>query len=369
MEAPGSTPPARRAEGKDYLQGGQIASSFAGQYFQPGLSQSDVSSQPYRTPHQRASLPNEYFTPPPSAPTIPTLSRLNIPNLQGQQLEALYTEKCYLSNSLHEESTKGAELRKKISQLEASLSQNGPPPAQRKIKKQVGWLKHRYNETKKQESVIAARLHQLSIDISSEEGLKQIQMAKLQLQLQHAQFINASHQSTQDSMEQHVQLNPTSPIFQPRLSQSALPPTPLQSPVEWSPSLRMRQFEFGPSLHQKSLESHSSPIPEEDDYDAEISPTTPFFPSEQMLGSDLLEPTEKLGEKPRPLSFDNQKLDILSTNNSRHSIEIAKRYSVPTIPGLSKIWEFTREEEQAEGIDEADPPAYRIPRSRMNSVV
>ncbi|KAF4637730.1 hypothetical protein G7Y89_g364 [Cudoniella acicularis] len=359
MDTPNQRPPGR-GEGSDYLQGGQIANSFSRQYFQPRLPKLNIPELTQQATYSRALLPNLYQPPPPLMEPPPL--HLKIPNLYGQHLEGLYTERSYLVNFLQQESSKAAKLLRRIAQSEESLAQDASSPAQRKIKKQIGWIRHRFTETKRQETAIAARLRQLEIDINSAERWNQVQRERFQQE----QFINTSINQLPQSM-QRMQLNPTSPLFQPRESLSAPSSFSASTPTV---QLRqtMRQYQFGASERQKSIESHQSrpsPVPEEDsDYDAEISPTTPNFLIPRILAAEVM---SKPPAGPRPASFDNATLDILSTNNSRGSIEVAKRHSLPTIPGLSKIWEYTKEEE-AEADAEEDVNPYKNPRSRVNSV-
>jgi len=263
---------------------------------------------------------------------------LNTPMSQARLLENLFTERAYLLNSLQQESFKAIDLLRRIPSAQANLNPEGASNVQRKVRKQLGWLKHRLEEINRQEKAILARLGQLTYEIQSIDRWSQVEIER-----QHQQQLLNTHIPTYRDL-QPISLCPTSPEFQP---QEQHPFPPQWSHIEWPQQLHPTGYEELSS--QVPLEEYPSELPAKsrDDEDL-VSPMDTELPDTRVVvaTASIKRPTFVT----RSSSLNSADLDVLSTNKNLHVPEPVKRHSIPTIPGHSKIWQPTVEEIKEAGM-------------------
>lgn len=88
------------------------------------------------------------------------------------ELQAEYT---YLLNTLSVENHKATILLLRIPALEHFLLGDGAASLKRKTRKQLGWLKHRFEEASRQERIILLRLGQLTWELQQMERLRNLE--------------------------------------------------------------------------------------------------------------------------------------------------------------------------------------------------
>lgn len=261
--------------------------------------------------------------------TEPWLSALYHTYVPGPCLENLAAERSYLHNSLQQENIKATELLRRISTLEASMSLDGAPNLQRKIRKQLGWLKYRLEETNRQEMAILARLGQITYEIQAIERWSQVEQERM-YQQQPFEYPLPNFQNLQP-----VGMNATS-----EFQQQEFPFPPQWSYGDW-PQQPHEEYPQ-PLSHWNPHESPPEHLPVNNEKDESISP-------KDMVHSDgstvIVKPNERPHLTHRSSSMNNADLDALSTSPSPRSPKpTIKRHSIPTIPGVSKIWALTKEE-------------------------
>jgi hypothetical protein len=257
---------------------------------------------------------------------------------QAGSLENLITERSYLLNSLQQENAKATDLLRRISTLEADLAPDGEPKEQRKIRKQLGWLKHRLGETNRQEKAIMARLGQLTYEIQSIERWSQVEQERLNQQ----HFLDTPLPPFQGL--QPMGMNAVAQVFQ----QQEFPFPPQWSYVQWpqQPGQAHEQPSF-----QWDAQEHPPEVPAESFVDDEDQ-VSPSDTKDRSKDAVVSKPTKKPSKPPlthRPSSMNSADLDVLSTGTPPHPKPVIKRQSIPTIPGHSTIWAPTKEEREAEG--------------------
>jgi hypothetical protein len=261
------------------------------------------------------------------------------PNNLGNSVRspgALHAERSYLLYSLEHENLKAVALLRQIPPLEEQHAQ--AHYGARKIKKQIGWLRSRLEETTRQEETILARLGQLTHEIQNRERWSQIENERREWQCR-----------TIMGMSQGIgglQFNAATPEFQPQA------PCPSWSPMHWS--AEQQQFSYGqlnwPGITQ-ALE-----------FDWREIPPTPFpiRSSESQGCSEDVAPGDTKGAngellRPllhhRPASFNDAKLAVLETSTKYlfppASMLTLKRHSLPSLPGC-QIWALTPKEQGLE---------------------
>lgn len=278
---------------------------------------------------------SSYFPLQPLPTQHPVLLSPNTPMSQARHLETLFTERSYLLNALQQQNFKATDLLRRIPSTQENLDPKGLPRVQRKVRKQLGWLKHRLDETNRQERAILTRLGQLTDEIQSIERWSQVENER-QLQSFGNPFPGCQGVET-------AVLSPMSPDFQPQ--EWKLTP-PQWTPVEWP------QPQFPVGFGDPSLQIASEEYPSE-------------LPSKGRNEEDSISPKDtevfKVGEvvatisKRRPpfvtrsSSLNSATLDVLSTSSTLSSPEPVKRRSIPTLPGHS-IWAPTVEESKEAGM-------------------
>jgi len=186
---------------------------------------------------------------------------LATPMSQARSLENLITERSYLFNSLQRENAKATDLLGRILTLEAGIDLEGVPKLQRKMRKQLGWLKHRLGETDQQAKAILARLGQLTYEIQSIDRWTQVEQERLNEQ----QFLYAPLQTLQGL--EPAGMNTVAPVFQ----QEEFPLPPQWSCVQWLQPIG--QVYTQPSFPRDSQE-HPFEL-EANDYDADDEDQVP----------------------------------------------------------------------------------------------
>jgi hypothetical protein len=218
----------------------------------------------------------------------------------------------------------------------------------RKVKKRLGWLRRRLDETSRQEKNILARLGQLTFEIQTRERWTQIEYEQRQREVEYQQQC-FNYQQAFYGLQQ-MQLNPATPNFQP---QGYLPCTPWSS-GQWQ-QWQYRDGQegsggnYGPQVQIPS--THPSEIATENATSEQISPkdttyetTGPPTKADELCRPSLIHRSSSLNDTTQPL-------DALSTNTAPALLAIPKRLSLPSLPvdikpGLPNIWAPTPEEKE-----------------------
>lgn len=257
------------------------------------------------------------------------------PMSQARSLENLITERSYLLNSLQQENSKATDLLRRIPSLEASLTPDGEPKEQRKMRKHLGWLKHRLGESNRQEKAILARLGQLTYEIQSIERWSQVEQERLYLL--HQQQLLTNPPLPTPGLEP-VGMNAIAPVFQ----QEGFPFPPQWSYVQWPQ--QPGQAHARPSF-QWDPHEHPSEIPPRSPNDDEDQ-VSPGDTSDRTQEKVLVKATRKPPLTHRSSSMNSAELDSLSTSTTPRPRPVTQRHSIPTIPGHSTIWAPTKEERE-----------------------
>jgi hypothetical protein len=276
---------------------------------------------------------------------------VRIPQLLLRSFDELHTEHSYLLDCLQTENHKATELLRTIPQLEERLIHNDESFCRRrKVKKRLGWLRRRLNETSHQEKKILARLGQLTFEIQIRERWTQIEFEQRQREVEYQQQC-FNYQQAFYGMQQ-IQLNPATPNFQP---QGYLPYTP------WS-SAQWQQWQYRDG-QEGSGGNYGSQVQIPSSYPSDTA--TENATSEQISPKDTTyettEPPTKADKLCRPslihrsssLNDTTQPLDALSMNTGPALFAIPKRLSLPCLPvnikpGFPNIWAPSPEEKEFE---------------------
>ncbi|RDL30480.1 uncharacterized protein BP5553_10358 [Venustampulla echinocandica] len=287
--------------------------------------QSPPAAGPSRVSYPPLPIPNPgYFTP---QPTSAHHDQQEAPVVPPRRMQERHAERAYILNSLRRENSKATVLLERISALEGGLHRKAPY-AERKANKQLGWLKHRLNETNQQENAMLTRLGQLTSDIQSMEAWLQNENERLQ----QNKVPDTPFQMCNNM--QQLNLDPTSPEFRPRGYQMQW------DSVQW-PS-KESQSEYR-SDYQVNAQGKAA-VPQGGLNMNNICPTGQCL-DDGMTQSDLV---PVLLTTPRSSSLDSAMLDASFTSPSPMELAVAKRNSLPAIPGLSMIWALTDKEKGEE---------------------
>ncbi|KAG9227963.1 hypothetical protein BJ875DRAFT_530871 [Amylocarpus encephaloides] len=239
---------------------------------------------------------------------------------ETRSIKDLRFERLYLLNSLRHENEKATNLLTRILPLEGVLAQDGISQVRRRMRKQLGWLRHRLNETNRQQQAVMIRLNQLNDEISVVERSYKAEFERCQYQLLHENAMAAMRL---------LHLDPTTPSFQP---QGYIFPRIESLNVKGRPS-KSRVLKGASTAACENVSPHTKTI--EDPAD-ELSPIRGEF--ENCLFSR------------RPSSFDSTAFEALF--NEFRPEPVMRRQSLPYIPGLSDIWTSTKKEEEEEEEEE-----------------
>ena len=256
-----------------------------------------------------------------------------------QSFDELHSERSYLISCLQAEDHKAAELLRMIAPLEERLAQQHEYFIQRrKIKKRLGWLRHRFDETRRQEKRILARLGQLSFEMQTRERWTQIDFERRQREVEQQQ----SYFNYQPEIYrvQQMSLGQESSNLTLQGYQASMPlDQSQQCPFPDTP-------QFG-GFYWPAPKAQNSPM-----QIAELVETSPV--SEEILPKDtsaddtpvLLRPN--LGHRSSSLNDTSERLEVLSTNSVLTAVPRVKRLSLPTLPVLGSwnIWAATVVEEK-----------------------
>lgn len=251
----------------------------------PGTQQEALGlyQQPWRRPRQNSHLTNLY----------------------PRSFHDLHAERSYLLATLQHENDKALEILRKVPTLEQGLAQAVTESTvfRRKVKKQIGWLKHRLRETTNQEQRMLARLGQLSHEIQSRERIVSVENELMFLR----NGIGGS------------QVDVRFPQFHPQ----TCPVSYHQHfPMAWAPMQQQQEgnaavhWQLGPEVPMRPIETTSyQPTNEEDSLnDAQ----------ENDSNSQLAESRSA----PRSASLNDADLRILETTT---------RFSYPFSPGCRRL--------------------------------
>lgn len=122
-----------------------------------------------------------------------------------QPYPELLAEHTYLLNTLNIENHKATNLLRRIPALEHFLLGDGAPSQKRKTRKQLGWLKHRFEEASRQERTILQRLGQFTWELQQMERLRLLEEQRRIIQL---------------TSRNETKFNPAVPEFCPQLDHS-----------------------------------------------------------------------------------------------------------------------------------------------------
>jgi hypothetical protein len=243
-----------------------------------------------------------------------------IDEFNPRYIEDLRTERTYLLNLLRVENEKATELLSRIPFLEWGVVDNTVPPLRRKMRKQLGWVRHRLRETTQQEQAIMIRLGQLMGEIQWAENCR----AHSETECHHYQQL---YDAAVHSM-QSFQLNPTTPIFQAEgyyfpVTSGTLPNNTnnLGIRTNGQDTLQLTAHRGVASyLRTSTLEGNEEKL---------------------MEYGIACEPTRTACARPE-LSQRSSSLSIVGslfdTGQERQYAEGQRRYSLPILPGVSQIW-------------------------------
>jgi hypothetical protein len=257
------------------------------------------------TPINRPDGPpggESYFTIQPLQQPMPY--SLNTPMSQARFLEDLFTERAYLLNSLQQENFKATDLLRRILSAQANLNPEGLSNVQRKVRKQLGWLKHRLDETNRQEKAILARVGQLTYGIQSIDRWSQVEIER-----QHQQQLLNTPLPIYPGL-QPMSLSLMSLEFQPQDYQL---PSPQWSHIEWLQQLYPPGY--GEPSFQMPLQEYLSELPTTSRDDEE--PVSPM--DTEHLDNRVVVATESRKRPPfvtRSSSLNSAELDVLSTSST-----------------------------------------------------
>ncbi|KAN0096444.1 hypothetical protein V8E51_015249 [Hyaloscypha variabilis] len=248
-----------------------------------------------------------------------------------RSFDVLHSERTYLLDCLQIENRRATELLRSIPPLEERLVQNDNRSIKRrKVKKRLGWLRHRLVETNRQEKRILARLGQVTFEIQTTERWTQIEFEHRQGEVESYHERYGVH---------HSQLNPESAVFQPQGSQ-----------LPWAPEIwqqwQSRDGQIGCEGNYRPATEPSSALTKEFSRNVGISPDD--VTQGATSSSDPNRP-HRTSSMRRSSSLDDaaEPLNVYSTNITAVPVPRVKRFSLPGSPGQN-IWAPAQQER---GVD------------------
>jgi hypothetical protein len=291
------------------------------------------------------------FSPPTPANVImaPRNRGLQIPQPLPRSFDELHTERAYLLDCLQIENCKATELLRSIPSLEARLIGNNESfLQQRKIKKRLGWLRHRLVETIRQEKRILARLGKVTFEIQTRERWTQIEYEHRQREIKrHQNYCNGLY-----GMQQ-TRLNPESLAFQP--------PGYQMPNIQWHPET-WQQWQSRDG--QEGWEGNYGPVAGKSSSNSS-NLAAQCSPSDEVAPDDI---TTTLGHSPNQNEFRRcslihrssslndtaEQLGVFSTSTIVASVPRVKRLSLPSLSVLltpsPNIWAPTPDEKDIQDI-------------------
>ncbi|EPE34839.1 hypothetical protein GLAREA_10534 [Glarea lozoyensis ATCC 20868] len=256
-----------------------------------------------------------------SPPTQPMFRQNIFEDYNPRYIEDLRTERTYLLNTLRIENERARELLNRVPLLECGVVDNQVPQMRRKMRKQLGWIRHRLNETNQQEQAIMARLGQLMEQIRLAENRRiQMEMESFNFQCMHDTAVNNM---------QSLHLDPRTPHFHPEGGY----PFPVITEVVENDSYNDGA---GPS---------DEPPPQKDDgHNNSIDETSSALTKEEkelivhgtVGGSEhVINKRPDLSQRSSSISIEERLFD---DGFGGEQIQEQRRHSLPTLPGVSQIW-------------------------------
>jgi hypothetical protein len=145
-----------------------------------------------------AELPSDQVAelPPPSPSSAhetmpPRGHSFHIPQPFPRSFDELHTERLYLIDCLQSENHKATEFLRTIATLgEKLVEENDSFRGRKKAKKRLRWLRHRLNETNRQEKRVLAHLAQLTLEIQTTERRTQVEYERRQREVDQQQYFD-----------------------------------------------------------------------------------------------------------------------------------------------------------------------------------
>jgi hypothetical protein len=334
-----TSPPADRG----YFAGGFVPSVQMPNYgFQPPNSY----GSPINPPGQHIFHQNVFqgFDPPGQA----VFSQNIFEDFNPRYIEDLTTERTYLLNTLRIENERARELLNRVPLLECGVMDNEVPQMRRKMRKQLGWIRHRLNETNLQEQAIMARLGQLMEEIRLAENRRmQMEMESFNFQRMHDAAVNNM---------QSLHLDPRTPTFH---SEGGYP-FPVINEVVQNDS-----YNGGTGL------SGETPPQNTPGQNTTIGqPSNALAKKEkELIVQGTAEGIEHDIDKRPDLSQRSSSISIegrlFENEFDGEQIQEQRRHSLPILPGVSQIWaplESEKKDMMEEGSDYGSQISGLAPR-------
>jgi hypothetical protein len=263
-----------------------------------------------------------------SVPSSPIYQTNTSSNFNPRYIEDLRTERTYLLNTLRIENERANELLSRVPQLKCGVVDNSVPQMRRRMRKQLGWVRHRLNETYQQEQAIMARLGQLM------EEIRCVEERNMHMERESYHF-QQLHGNAMQSI-QMLHLDPTSPVFQPDGFQFFLPDgnNPYNSH----------------NLEGRPIERHTMIATP----DHNRNETKSFQDSNMLLkiekdlmvygiagGSDKSSKRPGISQRSSSMSIEGSLFD---REEEKDEMQEQRRHSLPCLPGVSQIWSLSNSE-------------------------
>jgi hypothetical protein len=338
-----------------------IASVERNWSFPPALTTSEIHKNRFEEPLVSQISPasaqlqvNQVEEPQYSTPSSPnaimTTRRrsLHISQPFPRSFEELQPERWYLLDCLQIENRKATELLWSSTLLEERLAENNKSCFQRgKLKKRLGWLRGRLDETHHQEKRILTRLGQVTWEIQTRERWAQIEIERQQYEYELYQQYYHGFQG-----RQQTPLNPASPEFQPQgyhVCRKLWPPVTCQQ-WECCDDQEGLKANYGPAAEKTS--SNSSDLAAQWSPSQEVAPddleTTPGPSLHHEIGRG------SLMHRSSSLNDTAEQLEALLTNTTTSLVPRVRRFSLPSLPVLLiqelNAWTLTPEGKDIRGL-------------------
>ncbi len=280
------------------------------------------------SPLSEGESTTDYFNFSPQVPiTHPFDFMYNAERSLPQAFEELYLERSYLLDSLQQQSNESAKLLRNIFSLEGKLLQEELHHVHRKLRRRLGWLKHKSKEASQQERAILARLEQVMFEIQSRERWIQIEQERQQQNFhQREQFLNYQQGLWHEVQHiQRFQLDLARPEFYP---QGYFPPYD-QAPRMHRPQWQQEQHDHVNRCHASETSfEYASELPVKPFTSGQVSPRS-ITRSDSLAGSNN-PPRADLSR--RSASLDSAELKLLLMDTLLVQKPVMYRHSFPILP-------------------------------------
>ena len=168
-------PNLHRAKYENKWQEAQASKWSSTTRIRSGQQQAATNSSTFNRRSGRKTLPRhrpEYTYHPMFQSMTSNRYGLFIPQSQPRSFEELHAERSYLLGSLQQHNFKATELLRRLAILEETIITSEEYHIRRRTRKQIGFLRHRINDTTHQEMTILNRLGQLSHEIQLEREVE-----------------------------------------------------------------------------------------------------------------------------------------------------------------------------------------------------